>query len=86
METITLANGRVFEGAHAIKSENNLFVYITEGEYTLTEIVTLFENPENVRTISADRYGEKTTYEGYTELYAVSKEYDNINLVLKKEV
>ena len=36
--------------------------------------------------IEASRYGEKATYEGYTVLYSMSREYGNINLVMKKEM
>ena len=83
-EYLILNNGTRVPDAHCLEDGVNLFVYIT-GEAELMNILQLFSDPENTRVIKASRFGEKTTYTGYTELYSMSREYGNINLVLKKE-
>ena len=83
METITLNNGTVIENAHCIEMDDRLFVYI-EQDQTMTWAVTLFDHPENTREITENRYGAEKTYKGYTMLYSVSREYGNVNLVLRK--
>lgn len=83
-EYLILNNGTKVPDAHCLEDGINLFVYIT-GKAELTSILQLFSNPENTQVIKASRFGEKATYTGYTELYSMSREYGNINLVLKKE-
>lgn len=82
-EYLILNNGETVHDAHCLQDDNTLFVYIT-GDADLMEILTLFSVPENTEVIRASRYGEEATYEGYTELYSMSREYGNINLVMKK--
>ena len=83
-EYLILNNGETVHDAHCLQDENALFVYIT-GEADLIETLMLFSAPENTQIIKAVRYGEEATYEEYTNLYSMSREYGNINLVLKKE-
>lgn len=82
-ETILLNNGALINNAHCIESDGRLFVYINNSE-DISGFFNLFIEPENTEIIKADRYGEKAEYTGYTDLYSISKEYGNINLVLRK--
>ena len=84
-EYLILNNGVTVQNAHGLEDGTNLFVYVT-GEADLMETLMLFSAPENTQVIKASRYGEEATYTGYTELYSMSREYGNINLVMKKEV
>lgn len=83
-EYLILNNGVTVQDAHCFDDGTNLFVYIT-GEADLMETLTLFSRPENTQVIKASRYGEESIYTGYTELYSMSREYGNINLIMKKE-
>lgn len=82
-EYLILNNGSIVPDAHCFDDGTNLFVYIT-GESDLMEMLMLFSVPENTQAIKASRYGEESTYTGYTELYSMSREYGNINLIMKK--
>lgn len=82
-EYLILNNGTKVPDAHCLEDGINLFVYIT-GEAELMSILQLFSVPENTQVIKASRYGEEATYTGYTELYSMSREYGNINLVMRK--
>lgn len=83
-ETIRLVNGTLIENAHCLEANGVLFVYIM-GSDDLLQYFNLFIDPENTAVIHEDRYGEKTDYNGYTNLYSISKEYGNVNLALRKE-
>ena len=82
-ETIQLANGTLIENSHCLETGGTLFVYIT-GSDDMARYFNLFVDPDNTAVIHANRYGDETDYEGYTDLYSINKEYGNINLALKK--
>lgn len=84
-EYLILNNGVTVEDAHCLQDDRTLFVYIT-GEADLIEILKLFSVPQNTEVIHESRFGEESTYTGYTELFGMSREYGNINLVMKKEM
>ena len=84
-EYLILNNGVTVKNAHCLQDENTLYVYIT-GDADLMETLMLFSVHENTQIIKAFRFGEESTYTGYTELFGMSREYGNINLVMKKEM
>ena len=83
MESILLNNGALINNAYCTESDGRLFVYIDKSD-DIIAYFNLFVEPENTEIIKEDRYGNQTTYTGYTDLYSISKEYGNINLVLRK--
>lgn len=83
-ETITLADDTLIENAHCIESGDNLFVYIERTD-NMNKYFKLFIKPEKVRTIKSNRFGQLATYEGFTDMTSISKEYGNINIVLRRE-
>lgn len=82
-EYLILNNGTKVPDAHCLEDGVNLFVYIT-GEADLMDILQLFSNPKATAVIRASRFGEEAVYTGYTQLYSMSREFGNINLVLRK--
>lgn len=60
-----------------------IFVYLTGGVSMMTGI-TLFSDPAKTRTIRMISFGHEHTYQGYTQVESVSKEYGNCNLVMRK--
>ena len=82
METILLSNGTLIENAHCLPSDERLYVYI-QGMDIRTGF-ELFIEPENTRTIVSNRFGVDHVYEGYTDMYAISMENNQCNVVLKK--
>ena len=83
METVQLSNGTVIDNAHCLEVNNRLFVYISSSD-DIKRWFDLFVEPENTQTIESDYYGDKNTYSGYTDLFSISKENGNINIVLAK--
>ena len=80
METITLNDGTVVTG-HCIADKDTLFMYL-DGK-TVMEGITLIAGKTD--PIEEENHGVHHTYEGFTEIYAVSHEYGNCNVVLKRE-
>lgn len=79
METITLNDGTVVNG-HCIQDGDTLFMYL-DGK-TIAEGIALIDG--NTERIEEINHGNTHTYEGFTELYAVSHEYGNCNIILKR--
>lgn len=81
-EKLILADGTELSG-HGIETETRLFLYIYE--QTLKGVFDLMIDPEKIKTIRSDRYGEKGKYTGYKRLVSVSEERGGmICAVLKK--
>jgi hypothetical protein len=85
-QILILNDGTILTPAHAIPAGGVLWVYI-DGDMTLAEAFELLNDPEKTGTIEANEYGSVTTYEGYTDLYCITRE-DNgrINAGLKMGV
>ena len=81
METITLNDGTTVTG-HCIETGQALFVYLDGME--IMEGIRLFSNPERTRRLVELNHGVTNTYEGYTKLSAVSSEFGNCNLVMRR--
>ena len=74
-EKLTLADGTELVG-HGVETEVRLFLYIYE--QTLKGVFDLMIDPEKIKTIKFDRYGEKGKYSGYKHLVSVSEERDGM--------
>ena len=70
-EKLTLADGTELVG-HGIETEVRLFLYIYE--QTMKGVFDLMIDPEKIKVIKFDRYGEKGKYSGYRRLVSVSEE------------
>ena len=81
-EILTLKDGTEIEG-HTLESGDALFVYLTGGADMRT-CFDMFIEPKNTETILENRFGEKSTHTGYTDLHSISKDYGNINIILRK--
>lgn len=80
-EYLTLRDGTVLDG-HCMEDDRNLFVYL-DGK-TVVEGVTLFSDPGKTGLITEYNHGTEHVYEGYTEIYSVSHEFGNCNLVMRR--
>ncbi len=81
METITLNDGTIVNG-HCLDMETALFIYLDDMD--MLEGVRLFSDPEKTKIIVEENHGNTHTYEGYTKLSAVSSEFGNCNLVMRR--
>lgn len=81
MEQITLNDGTVLHG-HCILTETALFVYLDN--MPIMDGITLFADAEKTSRIVEMNHGNEHVYEGYTVLSAVSSEFGNCNLVMKR--
>lgn len=79
MEQLTLNDGTVVNG-HCIEDGNTLFMYLDD--MTVVDGIALIDG--NTEKIEEENHGNHHTYIGFTEIYAVSHEYGNCNVVLKK--
>ena len=90
MEQLILNDGTVVNDAITIGAIPGLWIHIQKG-YTLSEAFTLFSDPEITAVITSDKSephkpGEKTVYEGYTDLFMLKREDDGMIIVgLHKE-
>jgi len=87
MEQLLILNDgtRLFP-AHAIQAGNTLWVYL-DGEITLAAAFELLNDPDKTLKITANEYGQVSVYEGYTDLYCISRETTGqVNAGLKKAV
>lgn len=71
METLEFHDGTVVNG-HVIETNGMLFVYLDSG--TMAESFPLLNAPDKTSIITANRYGQITTYTGYNHLKAISEE------------
>ena len=85
MKTVTLANNRVFEDAHVLESNGNLFVYVNDENETLATVFNALNVKANVRTIVAFAFERETIYEGYTDLVSIRKDGTTISACLRRE-
>lgn len=82
-EKLILANGTEIRG-HLIDTGNILFLYMYD--VTMEEMFGLLIEPENVRAIRWERYGQSGEVDGYNHLYTITEERDGmISAGLKKE-
>lgn len=85
-EYVTLKNGRKFKNTHILPSGRDvifLYVHDTEKE-TMKSIFDALYESEATGKITEHRYGQKTVYEGYTELVGVQKEEYQVCATLRK--
>ena len=82
-EKLILNDGTEIENAHCFESDGRLFVYIT-GTSDMQRYFNLLIDPDNTAKIKAVQYGVETVHSGYVDLYSISKESGNINVVLRR--
>ena len=85
MEQFLILNDHtILNPAHAILAGGVLWVYI-EGGMTLAEAFEQLSDPEKTCRIEAKEFGTETLYEGYTDLFCITREDDGrINAGLKR--
>lgn len=70
---IKLNDGTVLDESEVLKSGERLFLYLY-GQITFEQAFALLNDPDKTKKIVADKFGTKTTYSGYKELYVITKE------------
>ena len=83
MRQTVAINGNEYPG-HCILTDTRLFVYLDD--MSLMEGFAIVSAPHALDAITEKSYGRETTYAGYTEITAISGEYGNCNVVLRKGV
>lgn len=82
MEEKLIMNDGTEIAGHLLEAAGVLFLYMYG--ITFEEAFELLDNPENVKKIKAERYGEFKTVRGYKELYTISKEDGFISAGIRK--
>ena len=83
METLTLNDGTEVTG-HILTDGIGLRIYVYLTGMSLATGYALMSDPEKTCRIEAMDHGTETVYEGFTEIIAVSSEFGNCNLVMRK--
>lgn len=83
MEQLTLNDGTVVDG-HILDSSDGSKIFVYLDGMTILQGVTLFSEPGKTSRIVAMNHGVEHIYTGYTDIYAVSHEYGNCNLVMQR--
>lgn len=84
MEILILNDGTKVTG-HILEDADGMMIFVYLDGKTVVEGVLLM-TPERASRILAKNHGEEHVYEGYTEIWSVSHEYGNCNLVMRKAV
>lgn len=71
--TLTLNDGTVMNGATALASSGQLFIYVMNG-MGIADVFNLMIDPEKTRRIAALQNGHTLIHVGYTRLIAVRDE------------
>lgn len=73
-EFLTMADGTKVENAHILQMTPDSIIVYADNGMSFKAGYNLFSKPAKTQTIRENRYGQETTLEGYTELYALRKE------------
>ena len=82
-EKLTMMDSTEIQNAHVIESGGVLWFYIQNG-MTLAEAFAVMISPAKTGTITALRFGEETTYTGYTDLQSIRRDGEQISGCLRK--
>lgn len=77
-ETLTFADGTVYENSYAFESSMKLYVYVKNPSITLRDLFEKLMDEESTASIACNRFDDESIFEGYTDLYQVSKESDKL--------
>lgn len=84
-EKLILNDGTGFLNSHALESNNNLFVYINDGESGIKDVFDSMYDPEKTAHVVYKYYGATLDFYGFTKLKAVRDEGNGlITAVLEK--
>lgn len=70
---LTLNDGTILEDSYAFAVGERMWVYIY-AEMTLADAFALLNDPAKMISVISEQFGQETTYEGYTELFTITKE------------
>lgn len=82
MEILILNDGTEVNG-HILDGGDGTMIFVYLDGKTVFEGVTLM-TPERAGRITALYHGDERIYEGFTEIWSVSHEFGNCNLVMKR--
>lgn len=70
---LTLNDGTILEDSYAQAVGNRMWVYIY-ANITFADAFALLNDPAKLLSVISEQFGVETTYEGYTELFTITKE------------
>ena len=83
METLTLNDGSVLNG-HILPGGDGITIFVYLMDMNIVQGVSIFSDADRISKIIESNHGTEHVYEGYTEIYAVSHEFGNCNIVMRK--
>ena len=85
-ETLTFNNGTVLQNSYAIQVDMVLYIYIKDESCSFEDAFELLNNQNTVSKIICNRYGQKETYEGFTDFYSITKDRMQISAGIRQAV
>lgn len=70
---LTLNDGTVLDDSYAYAVGERMWVYIY-ADISLADAFALLNDPAKMLSVISEQFGVETTYEGYTELFTITKE------------
>lgn len=84
-EYITLADQSVVQNSYVVKlDDSNIAIYVYDN-YSFADIYAIFADENKTRTMATYQYGDEHTWEGFTEVRAITTGDDNFCVILRKE-
>ena len=78
MEQLTFADGTEIAPAHIMEDDGKIWFYLENGISFRDAYALMADTGKTIR-ITAARYGEEKTYEGYTDLFCLRREHGAIS-------
>lgn len=83
-EFIIMADGTTVKNAYVVKIDTGLIAIYVQGEHTFSKMSKLFSNTKKTEVMESDRYGDKQTWEGYTEIISLQINPGNACIELRQ--
>ena len=83
-ESLTFSDGTELDKSSVHEGNNDLFVHVGDESKTLIDVFQILSDPKKTAMIIYNYWKTELTFEGYTELTALSKEGKEIFAKLTK--
>ena len=83
MEMLILKDGTELEG-HVLPNGDGRTIFVYLDGMSIMEGFEIFSEKTRISIIRELSHGEEHIYEGFTEITAISSEYGNCNITMKK--
>lgn len=83
-EYVIMADGSVVVNAYVVKVDTGLIAVYVQGKKTFSDMSKIFASAKKTKHMESDRYGDKQTWDGYTEVTSVQIRENDACAVLRQ--